>query len=191
MSNTLHSNLEKIKSNIRGTAEISKETIKEIMASNSKFLSTAMDSNKKIVDSIKEKLYQQELEDSITDTIKTSFGKSIQLSEGSLDSIINSYTRHMEMNADFNTKLVDVINDSSIGNSEKVLELILENFEASRQLTIENTKEILNFYNKHTNLAIDLNHKFGENIKTQIETFSGKQDKSLNKFTNLAVEWWK
>jgi len=189
--NTLNAKAEKIKSNIKGTAEKSKETIREIIATNSKFIGDALDSNKKIVDSIKEKLNQEEMEDSVTDEMKTTFSKSVELAEDALDSIINSYTKQMEMNVDFNTKLVDAINESKGSNPEKVLELILENFESARQLTINNTKEILDFYNKHTNLAVNFNQKFGENVKNQIGSLSGLQSKSLNKFTSWASEWWK
>jgi hypothetical protein len=191
MKTILNEKAEKIKSNIKGTAEKSKETIREIIDSNTKYLGAAMDSNKKIVDSIKEKLNQQEMDDSLTDTLKNTFGKSVELAEDALDSIINSYTRQMELNVDFNTKLVDAIKESNSENPEKVLNLIHENFEASRELTINNTKEILEFYNKHTNLAVNFNQKFGENINAQIESLFKIQSKGLNKFTEWASDWWK
>lgn len=191
MDNTLNSKAEKIKNNIKGTAEKSKETIKEIIASNSKYLGDAINSNKKIVDSIKEKLNQQEIEDSVTDTLKKTFGKSVELAEEALDSIINSYTKQLQMNVDFNTKLVEMIKESKNGSPEKTLEFILENFEATRQLTINSTKEIFNFYNQHTNLSMDFNQQLGKNITTQIESFSGLQNNSMNKFTAYASEWWK
>ena len=191
MSTTLHEKSEKIKNSIKGTAEKSKETIREIIDSNNKYISVALDSNKKIVDSIKEQLNQQDIDDSVTDNLKNTFGKSVELAEDALDSIINSYTRQMELNVDFNTKLVDAIKESENKNPEKVLNLIHENYEASRELTIKNTKEILDFYNKHTNLAVNFNEKFGENIRTQIELLFKIQGKGLNKFTEWASDWWK
>ncbi|MES2394573.1 MAG: hypothetical protein V4549_01135 [Bacteroidota bacterium] len=191
MNITLNEKAEKIKNSIKGTAEKSKETIREIIVSNTKHIGDALDSNKKIVDSIKEKLNQQEIQDSVTDTLKSTFGKSVELAEDALDSIINSYTRQMEMNVDFNTKLVDALKESNSTQPEKVLELIHENFEASHQLTIRNTKEILDFYNKHTNLAVNFNEKFGASINAQIESLFNLQSKGLNKFTNWASEWWK
>ena len=190
-TSTLNEKAEKIKNTIKGTAEKSKETIREIIDSNTKYIGAALDSNKKIIDSIKEKLNQQEIDDSVTDTLKSTFGKSIELAEDALDSIINSYTRQMELNVDFNTKLVDTIKESNIENPEKILNLIHENFEASRQLTINNTKEMLDFYNKHTNLAVNFNQKFEENINAQIETLFNIQSKGLNKFTEWASDWWK
>ncbi len=191
MKNTLNEKAEKIKNSIKGSAEKSKETIREIIASNTKYIGNALDSNKKIVDSIKRKLDQQEIEDSVTDTLKSTFGKSVELAEDALDSIINSYTRQMEMNVDFNTKLVDAVKESGNEQPEKLLELIHENFEASHQLTIRNTKEILDFYNKHTNLAVNFNQKFGDSINAQIESLFNIQSKGLNRFTNWASEWWK
>ncbi len=191
MNSTLNEKSEKIKNSIKGTAEKSKETIREIIDSNTKYIGEALNSNKKIVDSIKEKLNQQEIEDSVTDTLKSTFGKSVELAEDALDSIINSYTRQMEMNVDFNTKLVDALKESNSTHPEKVLDLIRENFEASHELTIRNTKEILDFYNKHTNLAVNFNQKFGESINAQIESLFNLQNKGLNKFTNWASEWWK
>ena len=95
------------------------------------------------------------------------------------------------MNVDFNTKLVDAIKESNSDNPEKVLTLIHENFEASRQLTINNTKEILDFYNRHTNLALNFNQKFGDNIKVQIDSLFAIQNKGLNRFTDWASDWWK
>lgn len=190
MNQTLNEKSEKIKSSIKDVAKKSQETIREIIGSNTKYIGEALDSNKKIVDSIKEKLNQQEIEDSVTETLKSTFGKSVELAEDTLDGIINSYTRQMEMNIDFNTKLVDAIKESNLDFPEKVLELIQNNFETSRQLTIRNTKEILDFYNKHTNLAINFNQKFGENINSQIEVISNLQNKGLNKFTSWASEWW-
>lgn len=191
MNNTLNEKAEKIKSNIKGTAEKSKETIRQFIDSNKKHVGEAIDSNKKIVDSIKEKLDQQDVDDSVTDNVKDTFGKSVELAEDALDSIINSYTRQMEMNVDFNTKLVDAIKESKSEHPEKVLELIHQNFEATHQLTINNTKEILDFYNKHTNLAVNFNEKFGESINSHIESLYKIQGRGLNRFTDWASEWWK
>ena len=191
MTSTLNEKAEKIKISIKGTAEKSKETIREFIDSNVKNVDAALDSNKKIFDSIKENLDQNKVDDTVTDTLKQTFGKSIELAEDALDSIINSYTRQMELNVDFNTKLVDAIKESNIENPEKILVLIHENSKASHDLTINNTKEILDFYNKHTNLALNFNEKFGENVKAQIESLYAIQNKGLNRFTDWASEWWK
>ena len=191
MKTTLNEKAEKIKDSIKGTAEKSKETIREIIDANTKYIDAALDSNKIIVESIQEKLNQKEIEDSVTDTLKNTFGKSIELAEDTLDGIINSYTKQIELNIDLNTKLLDTVKELNIENPEKVLNLIQENFEASRQLAVNNTKEILDAYNKHTNLAVGFNKKFGENINAQIESLFKLQNQGLNKFTEFASDWWK
>lgn len=128
--NTLNEKSERIKKSRKGIAKKSKETIREISSTNTKFIGEAFDSNKKNVSSITEKLNEQELE---------GFGKAVELAEDAPDSIINSYIRQMEM------KLVDVLIQQysfrkSVGvNSRK--------FEASPVGT-NNTKEILDFYNE-------------------------------------------
>ena len=191
METTLNEKAEKIKDKIKGTAEQSKKTIREIIDFNTKVIGTALDSNKTIVDSVKEKLGQKNIEDTITLPLNGTFKKSVELAEDALDSIINSYTRQMELTVDFNTKLVDAIKESNTENPEKILNLIHENFEASHQLTVKNTKEILEFYNKHTNLAVNFNQKFGESINTQIESLFKIQSAGLDRFTGWASEWWK
>jgi hypothetical protein len=191
MSATLNEKAESIKSTIKESAAKSKETLKEFINSNKKHVGEAIDSNKKIVDSIKEKFNHGEVDDAITDTVKETFGKSIELAEDALDGIINSYTKQMEMNVDFNTKLVDAIKEAKTEHPEKVLDLIRENFEASQKLTDENTKEILDFYNKHTNLAVNFNEKFGENINSQMESLFKLQGKNMEKFASWASDWWK
>lgn len=191
MSTTLNSKSEKIKNSIKETAEKSKETIREIIGSNSKFIDSALDTNKKAVDSIKSKLNQQEIEDSLTANVKDTFLKSVELSENAIDGIVNTYIKQVEWNIDLNTKLIDALSENYGQNPEKVLNLIYENFEASRQLTINNTKEIIDFYNKHTKLAVNFNKKFAENVTTQVEVLSRIQTKGLNQFSDWATEWWK
>jgi len=180
-----------IKEKFRGTAEKSKETIKEIIDSNARFIDKALDSNKVIVDSIKERLNQQEINDEVTPALKNKFRKSVELAEEALDSILNSYSRQIELNIDSNTKLIDAIKESGAKNPEKVWNTILENFEASRQLTTKSTKEILEFYNKHTNLAVNFNQQFGSTINAQIDSLFKIQSSGLNTFNEWSSEWWK
>jgi sugar-specific transcriptional regulator TrmB len=190
MEAILNDKAEKIKEKIKGTAEQSKKTIREMIETNTKYIGTALDSNRKIVESIHENFNQHKIEDTVTGPLQNAFGKSVELAEDALDSIINSYTRQMELNVDFNTKLVDAVKESDSKNPAKVLNIINDNFEASRQLTTKNTKELLEFYNKHTNLAVNFNQKFGESIHAQMETLFQIQSKGLSKFTDWASDWW-
>jgi hypothetical protein len=168
METVLNVKSDRIKEKIRSSAEKSKETIRAILDSNTKNISTM-----------------------VTPALKSAFGKSIELAEDALDSIIKSYTLQMELNVDFNRKLVDAIKEINIENPEKFLRLIHEKFEASRQLIIENTAEILDFYTKHTYLAMNFNQKFGATIKAQLESLFEMQNRGLDKFTEWASDWWK
>jgi histidinol dehydrogenase len=190
MNSTINEKAEKIKKNINTTAEKSKEAIKEIIKSNTKYIDSALDNNKEIVDLITKNLKQQGLEndDNITATLKKTFGKSIELSEESIDSIINAYTKQTELNIDFNTKLIDTIKELQNQRADKALQIIQEYADASRQLAINNTKEIVDSYNKHTNLALNFNKQFGEHINSQINNMSKVQD---NMFSSWTSEWWK
>lgn len=190
MKNSFKEEADILQKSILETKEISKETIRGFIDVNTQNMNSAVDSNKKIFDSIKDKLNHQEIDDTVIDSIKQSFGKSIELAEDSLDSIINSYSNQMEINVDFNLKLIDAIMGADVKNPKKVLTLIQENFEASLQLTIKNTREMLDFYNKHTNLALNFNQKFGDNINAQIETLFTIQNKGLHGITDWAMGLW-
>ena len=191
MSTVVNEKAEKIKKSINGTAEKSKETIREFIETNNKQVDAALDSNLEMVNSIKKTFSEKSIDDSVTETLKSTFGKSVELAEDALDSIINSYTRQMEHNVDANTKLVDAVKDAKKVTPEKMLDLINENFEASRKLTVDNTKEMLGFYNKHTNLALNFNKKFTDHINVQIETISSIQTDGMNKLSSWASMWWK
>ena len=154
-------------------------------------MNTVLDTNTEVFKTIKEKLDLHEVNEEVSDTVKHTFVQSLELAEDTLDGIINSYTRQMELTVDFNTKLVEAVKESNVDNADRFLELIHENMEASQKLTSENTKEILDFYNKHTNLALNFNKKFADNVNSQVEAMFEIQKKSLQRFTGWASEWWK
>jgi hypothetical protein len=190
-SNNTYEKAEKIKKNIIGFAEKSKETIRELIGSSSKQMENAMNSNAKIVDSIKKHLDIQEVDGKVADTVKHTFVKSLELAEDTFDAIINSYTRQMEHTVDFNTQLVEAVKESNPKNADKFLKLIHENFENSQNLNSKNTKEILEFYNKHANLALNFNKTFSDNVNAQVEAMSQIQSKGFDRFTHWASDWWK
>src|SRR3972149_6928138 len=174
-----HEKAEKIKKNINGFAEKSKQMI------------TVLDSNAEVFNTLKKKLDLHEVNEEVSDTVKQTFVQSLELAEDTLDGIINSYTRQMELTVDFNTKLVEAVKESNAKNADKFLKLVLENMEATQKLTAGNTREILEFYNKHTNLALNFNTKFADNVNAQVGAMFEIQKKSLQRFTGWAQEWWK
>ena len=191
MKTTLNEKAEKIKKHISGTTEKSKQTIKEIMVANSRHINEAVNANLKVVESIKENFKQNEMQDTITDNLKQSLLKSVELAEDTLDAIINSYSRQRELAIDLNIRLVDAVKESSPGNAENIFQLIQDNFEKTYRMIVDNTNEIVESYNKHTNLAVNFNKKFADGVNIQIDNLLQVRDKSLDKFSNLASVWWK
>lgn len=191
MATNINEKADKIKSNINGYAEKSKETIHEMIDSSTKQMEDAMDSGSRVLKTFGEKFSGQKIDDSVSETLKQTFAQSVELAEDTYDAIVNSYTRQMELTVDFNTKLVEAVKEGNPLNAEKFLDLIHENFESTQKLSLQNTKEILDFYNRHTNLAVNFNTKFAKSATTQIEMLMGMQSKSLERFTNWASEWWK
>jgi len=190
-TNNTYEKAERIKKNITSFAEKSKETIRELIGANSKQMENAMESNSKLFNSIKKKFDIQEVDGKVSDTVKHTFVKSLELAEDTFDAIINSYTRQMKHTVDFNTQLVEAVKESNPKNADKFLELIQENFDRSQEMNSKNTKEILDFYNKHTNLTLNFNKTFSDNVNAQVEAMLEMQSKSFGKFTNWATDWWK
>jgi hypothetical protein len=180
-----------MKHEIIESSEKSKKIIRDIIDLNAKQLGAAVESNKALVDSIQQKLHPGVAAAVDTQTLNKAFGKSVEFAEEALDGIINSYARQMELNVELNTKLQDVIKSSTSKIQEKALDLLLENFEASRQLAVKNTSEMFDFYNKHSNMALNFNQKFGETIQAQMDVLSKVQSKEQERFTGLLSDWWK
>ncbi|HEY4798048.1 MAG TPA: hypothetical protein VII99_03125 [Bacteroidia bacterium] len=191
MNTTSYEKAEKIKKIILNSAEQSKKTIRDLVVANDKYIDSALDANAQVFKTIKEKLDQQNVDGAMSEKIKGSFSKSVELAEDTLDAIINAYTRQMQLTVDFNTKLVEAVQEANPENADKFLQLINDNFDATQTLINKNTKEIMDFYNKHTNLALNFNKKFEETINAQIDSLFQIQNKGLKKFTGWASEWWK
>jgi hypothetical protein len=196
MKNPVTEKAEKIKSIIGDTALKSKEAVQEIISMNTKFLGQALDSNKAVVDGIRQQFQLKEKNTPLFETLNKAFGKSIELSEETIDSIIDGYNKQIQLYVDYNTKLIDTIKESAnygTDNSEveKILKLIYDNFEASVNSMNASMKATIDSYNKHTNLALNFNKKFGENVTAQLEMYNDLQNNSMSVFSNWASEWWK
>lgn len=182
---------EKVKKNMRGYAEQSKENIQEMLNTSFKILEQSMGENSKTVQNLKKNFGMPGAQKETAGKDKQALDKSVELAEDTVDAIINSYTRQMEQIVDFNTKLVDLVKEADPENADKFLELINENFQRTRNATADNTKEILELFNKHSTLTLHFNEKFAKTVNSQVDTLFETQKNSLNKFTNWAAEWWK
>ena len=108
MATSSNETAEKIKSTFKGTAEKSRETIRTIIDSNANFFNSALDFNKMITDSMKKSLNQQKTDGSVNESLKNTYGKTIEMAETAIDSLINSYNRQMDLYVDLNSKLLGV-----------------------------------------------------------------------------------
>jgi hypothetical protein len=196
MKNSVSEKAEKIKNIIGDTALKSKEAVQEIINLNTKYLGQALDSNKQIVDGIRQQFHVKEQTTPIFESLNKAFGKSIELSEETIDSIIEGYNKQIQMYVDYNTRLIDTIKETATLSSnnkeiEKILKVIHDNFEACVQSMNGSMKTIIESYNKHTNLALNFNKKFGDNVTAQLEMYNELQNNSMQVFNTWATEWWK
>ncbi len=196
MKNSVTEKAEQIKDLIGETALKSKEAVQEIINLNTKYLGQALDSNKVIVDGMRKQFQLKEQSTPIFENLNKAFGKSIELSEETIDSIMESYTKQIQMLISYNTKLIDTLKESTTftvnnGEIEKILKLIQDNFQASVSSLNNSMKSIIDAYNKHTNLALNFNKKFGDNVTLQLEMYQELQNNSMNMFSSWADSWWK
>ena len=186
---------ENIKNIIGDTALNAKEAIKEIIHLNTKLLDQAVENNKVAVDEIKKQFQMKGQDGHLFETMNKTFSKSIVLSEETIDGIIDAYIKQIELFVDYNTKLVDAAYELSAypanGQNEKILKLIRDNFEPSVNSMTESMKSVIESYNKHANLALNFNKKFGDNVTAQFQAFKDFQNNSTTYFNSWANDWWK
>ena len=144
---------------------------KKVADPDEKHAEELINSNKEIVDSIEVELAQEAK--AIADLVEEAFASSpvAEPADDTFDNIFNIYARQIDVNVDLSAKLLDAIKESRNGHPEKVFELMRENFETSRKLRLDITKEIVDLFNKHTNYVVNFNQNFGERINSQIESF--------------------
>ena len=196
MKNPLSEKADQLKKIMDSTAQKSKENLEELIRVNNQLMGKALDSNKAIVDGIRKQFDVQDKNTPFFESLNKAFGKSVELSEESMDTIIDGYNKQIRMYVDFNTRLVDAIRESVNQSSNQagmdtMLKLITDNFEQSVSSMNTNMKSTIDSYNKHTNLALNINKKFGENVSAQLEIYKEFQSKNRNMMANWAALWGK
>src|ERR1700739_4391833 len=196
MKNTINKQAETLKKSIDSVSQSSKESIKTLIESNSKQFDSALETNKKTFDSISKMLYEKEMDPTIVSAFKSTFGKSIKMSEDVIDSIIDSHTQRIDLTIDFTTKFMEIVKNEDLNSKEgmdKLVSLVKENFEKSSELSMGNMQKIVNVYNDHLNLALNFNKKFADNINSQITSMFKLQKKNIDSFfaMDMVTEWWK
>ena len=194
MKKDINEQVDELKKNLEKGFEKSKEAIKGVIENYSKQVDTALTSNKELVDMMKHQMNTEEIDSSVLDSIKKTFGGAIVLSEEIIDSIIDSHSKRTQLNIEFTKKYIETIRELALSKEhdyEKLIALIQENFEASVKLSSENMKKVIDSYNKHSNLALNFNKKFVDGINNQVKVMSKVQSKNMDIYRNWLNEWWK
>lgn len=185
---------ENLKTVIDKTSKSYKEAVHAIVQSNSGYLKIAMDSNKNIIDSMEEQFQIKNIDHAVIDDVKNAMSNSMEMSEETIDTVIDSYNKQVESAIDFNSKLAEMINDMEVkypSESEKLMKLIQANFESFIKLSTEGMNKIVDSYNRHTNLALNFNKTFGKSINSQMDAIQQVQTRNMDSITRMASEWVK
>lgn len=184
---------ESLKKSIDNASQKSKQAIKTLIESNSKQFDSAIESNKKTFDSISKMIYEKEMDPSIIGTIKSTFVKSIKMSEDVIDSIIDSHTTRIDFSIDFISRFTEIIRNEDVNTKEginKLIVLVDDNFNESTQLSMKNMEKIIEAYNGNINLALNFNKKFADTIHAQITSMFQLQSRNVSPL-EMVTEWWK
>jgi alanyl-tRNA synthetase len=196
MKTTINKQAETLKKRIDNVSKNSKDNIKSLIESNTKQFDAALETNKKTFNSISKMLYEKELDPSIVSAFKSSLGKEVKLSEEVIDSIIDSHTKGIDLNIDFTSRFMDILNNEDLQSEEginKLVELVKENFSKTSELSMNYLEKIVSVYNQQLNLTLNFNKNFADTMNSQIASMFKLQKKSIDTFfaTNMITEWWK
>lgn len=164
---------EKNKPSLKGKLDKQKKAIKELSDINKKQIGEILDSTKKIVASIKEKLDQQEIEETFIDALEISLDASAELAEETVDAVVNSPGKQVKMNRYYNMELTEAVEETNNLYPQNMLGLMQKNIEKSQQFTIKNTNELFDSYIKNINLALSINQKVIKSMNAQLNAFVG------------------
>jgi len=185
MKKTITKQAETLKTKIDAASKQSKETIKKLIESNSKQYDSALEASTKAYTPISETLYEQDMDASMISTFRSTFGKSLKLSEEVIDTVIDSHTRRIDLSIDFTTKMIETLQTEDFSKAEgmeKLITLLKENFNKSTELSVQNMEKMVTEYNNHLNLGLNFNEKISNNISAQLSAMVKLQKKNIDGF---------
>lgn len=194
MIKTAKDHLEKFNSIVSKATEISGATIKAIIDISSSGLNNSIDANQEFLDFIKNQLLLKGLDLSLISTVKKTFSNGVHASEQMIDAIVAAHSNRLDFSIKFNLKLIKLLEGQSFTSEiekEKTFVHIIENFESAFNASHDELKDILGFYNKHINIALNFNQHFEAAFRNQIEIMNKMQNSGVNLFTHQATQWWK
>lgn len=153
---------EKNKKQMDSKVKKTKEVIPGMNNHSKKEFAKVLHSKKEIVNSIKQKLDQQEIEDFFVDTLESPIQNVIEPVKETVDPSMNLFDNDPVENG-FTTEPTGTTAEN---NPSTLLESLQENFEKTQQLTINNAKEYFNLFTQNT---VNINQQLLESMHTRIE----------------------
>ena len=195
MKSTVIEKTEKIRKVTGDTALKTREAVTEIIHLNSRLLNETLESNTLLMEGIREQLLKSE-QGSFLNALNTPFAKASALSVETIDHVLENHNQQILSFIRQNTLMVDSIREYSellVNDNwmEQAMKLIQDNFEACVNTMNATTRNILESYNAHTQLADKIQTRFGEIFTTQVRTFQDVQNTHIDVLTEWASEWWK
>ncbi len=195
MNNTVTQKTEKVKPIVGNTTFKTKDAVKEAANLNYQVLEHTLATGKKFMEEVKQVVPLKEKAEAFLDIYDMGLDKTIKLTEETATGMVDGYKKRMELYDNFNTKLMDSVKEMVTAMSpldmEKVLKLIKDNFDLSKNVMNEGMKSVIETYNKHMGVALNFNEKFSDTIVAQFKMFKDMNEKSISFYNNLSTEWWK
>jgi hypothetical protein len=192
MKNTMNKQTDLLQKSIDNASKTSKENIKALIDSNSKQFETSLENNSKTFNSISKALYEHELDPAIVSNYKHTLIKGLELSEDTINSIIDASTNTVKQSIELANKFTDIIKNEDMNTDEgvnKLVALVKENLDKSVTLSKANMEKMTDIYNKHFNLALNFSKKFADVINSQVEALYKLQKKATP--MEMITNWWK
>lgn len=190
---TLEDRVEAMKKSFDIASEKSKQAIKEILNTCNDQAKKAVETNQEIIGSAIKQLETYNVDASYFRQFYNTIGKSVELSEEVIDSIIESHNKRVNLTVEFNKKCLESLKEQTLlggTTNEKLIKILQDNFNDSIQLSINNMKGIINMYNKHLNLSVNFSKNFNESIDKQVEFMSDIYKKQVGMFAEWTANWW-
>ena len=193
MKSNLKSRNKIISSNIENVTAASNQLVMQIIQANSKNISLAIEKNKIVIDGIREKIIEKNMDPKITDSVYKSLVNSVLLAEEMIDAAIDDHNIKIKLITESYLKLIDSFDQQIFGEeneSMNMFNLFTQHFETAVEMANETLKNQVNQYNKQANFALNFNWNFSENINNQLDFLHEfKNNTIFNNINNWVSEW--
>ena len=119
-----------------------------------------------------------------------SFTNSVQQGEEAIEAMISTFAKLVEINTDFTSQLISVLQGPPEEYVRKGLDLTRKNFDASIMLAANNTKELSAWFDNHVEQTVAFHKNLTDSFRIQSETMMKMQNKGFEQLTEWASDWW-